>query len=158
MEVFEDIPGYKGLYQINKFGKVKGVKRGLLLSQTDNGGGYLVVTLSKNNKPKLFGVHQLVAMTFLGHKPNKMKNIVDHKDNCKQNNFIDNLQVISQRKNTSKDKRGFSSEFIGVSWNKFAKKWSVYITIKGIKNHLGYFNCELKAAFAYQNKLKELAI
>jgi hypothetical protein len=66
------------------------------------------------------------------------------------------MQLVSQRKNTSKDKTGGSSKFVGVSWKKAIKKWQANIQIEGKCKHLGYFYCEIEASKAYQDALKEL--
>lgn len=44
-------------------------------------------------------------------------------------------------------------EFIGVSWNKFAKKWGARIRIENKYKHLGYFTNEKKASEVYQREL-----
>ena len=47
-------------------------------------------------------------MAFLNHKPNGNKLVVDHINNVKTDNRLSNLQIITQRKNTSKDRTGGS--------------------------------------------------
>ena len=81
---------------------------------------------------------------------------MDHINRVRTDNRLDNLQIITTRENTSKDRKGCTSKYTGVSWDKYNKKWVSRIAMKGIPNHLGYFKDELKAAEAYQNKLKEL--
>lgn len=156
-EIWKDIKGYNGDYQISNLGNVKSLKqtKERLLKLGSNGSGYLKVDLSKNNKCKTRTVHQLVAESFLGHSPNGMKSIVDHIDNNSLNNRVDNLQIITHRKNTSKDKAGVS-KYTGVFWDEKGNKWRALISINNKLIHLGMFHCEIEASNAYQNKLKSI--
>ena len=70
--------------------------------------------------------------------------------------FLENLQLISQRENVYKTQGKYSSKYKGVSWDKEKNKWRTKIRINGKLIHLGYFNCELAASAAYQNKLKTI--
>ena len=152
--IYKDIPGYEGLYQVSNFGTVmsfKQYKEGKILKANKNSGGYLSVGLNKDGKKKTFNIHQLVAISFLNHKPDgTQKIVVDHIDNNYLNNRLDNLQLISQRENSSKDKKNCSSKFTGVHWNKKENKWQVRILIDGKRKHLGYFEDEQEAALAYK--------
>ena len=163
--IWVDIPNYKGVYQINKFGQVRGLPRlsyngkrlkGKIMKQHLSTDGYLRVVLSKNCKRKTIEVHRLMAYSFLNHKPDSHIRVVDHIDNDKLNNNIDNLQIVSQRVNCTKDRRGGSSKYLGVSLHKQTNKWRAIINIKGKSVSLGLFNCELKAAQAYQLKRQSL--
>ena len=171
IEIWRDIPDYEGFFQVSTFGAVKSLRRIIIRSngrkQTFKerilkGGisnGYRHVRLHKYKKRKGFKVSVLVAMAFLGHKPDGTnKIIVDHKDNNRLNDFKSNLQLITIRENSSKDKfRGnYTSKYIGVCWANRTNKWKSQIRINGKKIFLGYFNIEEDAAEAYQNKLKEI--
>tara|TARA_R110000737_G_scaffold114496_2_gene147456 strand:- start:1502 stop:1996 length:495 start_codon:yes stop_codon:yes gene_type:complete len=157
-EEYRDIKGYEGHYKVSDLGRVKSVKFGKnkILKQFNTGSGYCSATLVKDRNKKNYTVHQLVAIAFLGHKPNGHKTVVDHIDNDKLNNNLYNLQLISHRENSSKDKKGGSSDCIGVVWNKLAKKWRARIYINGRTRHLGLFADELEASESYQNELKEI--
>jgi hypothetical protein len=152
-EIWKDIPEYEGIYQISNLGRVKSLKFGKekILNGWIRRDGYIAVNLMYN-KRKTYRLHQLIAITFLNHKPNGHKIVVDHIDNNKLNNRLDNLQLVSQRLNVSKDRKG-SSKYTGVSWNKTAKKYKAEITINGKINYLGLFINEYDAHLAYQNKL-----
>jgi len=167
MEIWKEIKGFED-YEVSNLGRVKSLarivttikgsrtyKEKILKANTDST-GYMVVTLYKNKKCKTIKVHILVAIAFLNHKPNGHKLVVDHIDNNPLNNKLGNLQIITQRKNTSKDVKGCSSKYTGVSWNKRFKKWRASIGLKGKTKHLGYFTDELEAAKAYQNALAKL--
>ena len=169
MEEFRDIKGYEGLYQVSNFGRVKSLSRkmcnyqGCYMSKEKilNPGltkeGYSNVGLYKKGKGRTFRVHILVAMSFLGHIPDGThKLVIDHIDNNTLNNNVENLQIITNRENTSKDKKNKTSKYTGVSWHKNKKKWECNIRIKGKSTFLGYFICEEKASTVYQNKLKTL--
>ena len=161
MEIFKDIPNYEGHYQVSNLGNVKSFKWGKekKLRPLLNKYGYLYVDICKYSKKKKIKIHSLVAMTFLNHKPNGTNEIVvDHINNIKTDNRLENLQLITNRENTSKDQRKSSSKFTGVSWKKSRNKWQACITINGKLKYLGLFTCELKAALAYQNALNELTI
>ena len=169
-EEFRDVPGFEGLYQVSNLGNVKSLPKewvtsictfkshnGKILKANKNNIGYYQVGISNGIIKKTVRVHQLVAMAFLNHKPDGNKKIVvDHINNNKLDNRLENLQVISQRENNSKDRKKGSSKYTGVCWSKNDKKWKSGIIINGKKIHLGYFIDEYKAHLAYQNKLKEV--
>lgn len=155
-EVWRDIKGYEGYYQVSSCGRVKSLKynKEKILKLSQDGGGYYHCDLYLNGNQKTIKVHKLVAIAFLGHKPNGMKIVVDHINNVKTDNRLENLQLISHRKNLSKDKKGYSSQYVGVTWYKPTSKWKAQIGINGKKKHLGLFSNELQAAQAYQLALK----
>lgn len=110
-EIWKDIKGYEGLYQISNFGNVKSLKREVsngtgtriidqrLLSQVTNRYGYICVTLCKNSKYKHCTIHRLVAEAFIDNPDNLP--CVNHKDENKQNNNVDNLEWCSVAYNNS---------------------------------------------------------
>ena len=164
-EIYKPIPNYEGLYEVSNLGNVKSLNRKSengrnikerVMSSNKNSVGYYSVTLRKDGKSNTPNIHQLVAIAFLNHKPNKGVEVVDHINNDKSDNSLINLQIVSHRCNSSKDKSNCSSGFTGVYWNKFAKKWksSIYINKKLL--HLGYFETEEEASLAYKNKLQTL--
>ena len=168
-EEYRDIKDYEGLYQISNLGNVKSLDRivlysngvnrlhkGRILKQSIASNGYLLVSLYSDLQSKVKHIHQLVAMSFLNHVPNGHKIIVDHKNNNKLDNNINNLQLITSRENLSKDKKGYTSKYTGVCWEKDRKKWVAHIRIKGKNKTLGYFTDEIKASEAYKLKLSTL--
>lgn len=170
-EVWKDVINYEGIYQVSNLGRVKSLSRivlrankypfftrEIILSQTINTRGYNRVVLSFKSVKKTMMVHVLVAEAFLNHNRNNSENIiVDHKNNIKTDNNLINLQLISQRKNTSKDKKNTSSKYTGVCFRKSRGYWQSAIRINGKIKHLGYFKDELKASEAYQNALKQIS-
>lgn len=167
MEIWKDIPGYEGLYQVSNLGNVKSLPRlvkrkGLvllkekILSPGISSGGYFTVSLCINNKAKTKTIHKLVAITFLGHIPCGYELVIDHINNDKLDNRVENLQVVTHRFNVYKTKKTFSSKHKGVHWNKETKKWRSMININGKNVFLGGFTNEEEAHEAYQNKLKTI--
>tara|TARA_R110000803_G_scaffold173259_1_gene236012 strand:+ start:160 stop:660 length:501 start_codon:yes stop_codon:yes gene_type:complete len=165
MEEFRDVKGYEGLYEVSNIGRLKSLARknsagrrlkGRMLKLSNQSNGYLNVGLSKNGTPKTLEVHQLVAVAFLGHEPCGHKIVVDHIDNNKLNNKVENLQLTTNRNNASKDRKGCSSKYTGVSWNEKDKRWKSQMYIDGKLKYLGYFTDELQASRAYQSALREL--
>lgn len=104
MEIFKDVTDYEGLYQISNYGNVKSLgndksrKEKILKPQAD-GGGYLQVILCKDGKMKHHKVHRLVANAFIDNPDNLPQ--VNHRDECKTNNTVDNLEWCTNEYNTN---------------------------------------------------------
>lgn len=96
-EVWKDIKGYEGLYQISNFGKVKSLYSNKILKNGNNGKGYLFVFLCKDKNSKRFYIHRLVAVHFLPLIGNKTQ--VNHIDGNKNNNKVDNLEWCTNKEN-----------------------------------------------------------
>jgi hypothetical protein len=158
MEVWKDIPGYDGVYKVSNLGRAKSLKfnKEKILKLNSDGRGYCVACLCKDGKTKTFLAHQLVAMAFLNHQPNGMKLVIDHINNDKSDNRVDNLHIVSQRSNVYKTQGRYSSQYKGVHWSNVYLKWKSQIYINGRNKHLGYFVNEHDAHIAYQAALKNL--
>lgn len=156
-EIWKHVKGYEGFYMINNYGVVMNTN-GRILKQSKSSDGYLVLGLCKFGKVKTFRVHVLMAVNFLNHVPNTNNMVVDHIDNNPLNNHLSNLQIITTRENTSKDRfrKNYTSKYLGVYWSKQAKKWHASIGLGKKTIHIGYFHNELDAHNAYLNKLKEI--
>ena len=111
-EQWKDIRGHEGLYQVSSLGRIKSCSKVLYYSNgktihrkemirvlSNSGSGYLTVTLSKNNKSRTYNVHSLVATAFLENPENLP--YINHKDEDKTNNIIDNLEWCSESYNTT---------------------------------------------------------
>lgn len=96
LEVWKDVVGYDGLYQVSNMGRVKNIETQQVLKHFICN-GYPRVGLSKENKHKNFYVHRLMAQAFLKN-PNSHPQI-NHKDEVKTNNYIDNIEWCSQKYN-----------------------------------------------------------
>jgi len=169
MENWKDIKGYEGHYQVSDLGRVKSLRR--WIENKGNGGyfldsklkklglsqGYPSASLNKDGVCKKFRVHQLVAVAFLNHKPCGYKLVVDHIDNDKLNNKLENLQIVTSRVNTSKDRRGYSSKYVGVHYNKKGTNhWRSTISVDSKIIGLGCYPNEERASIAYNFALTQL--
>ena len=105
-EIWKDIEGYEGLYQVSNLGRVKSLERidrlgrlkpGVILRPKVERGGYLLVGLHKEGKQKMFLVHRLVAHAFIPN-PEGLPEI-NHRDEDKTNNLVDNLEYCDRKYN-----------------------------------------------------------
>lgn len=96
-EVWKDIEDYEGLYQVSSFGRVKRIKSDRVLTGCKNTGGYIQVHLSKNNVVSNKLIHRLVAGAFIPKSENKPQ--VNHIDEDKTNNRVDNLEWSTAKDN-----------------------------------------------------------
>lgn len=102
-EVWVPVVGYIGLYEVSSFGRIKtfnfaghnGVTK--ILNPFKNKKGYLQIRLFKNKIGKCYMVHRLVATAFLPNWFNEPQ--VNHRDENKQNNHVDNLEWCDNRYN-----------------------------------------------------------
>ena len=96
-EEWVDICGYEGRYRISSNGNVFSLIYNRLLSPIDFGTGYLNVKLRKNGSGKFYRIHRLVAQAFI-ENPNSFLE-VNHIDEDKGNNRVDNLEWCSRKYN-----------------------------------------------------------
>lgn len=169
-EIWKDVVGYEGLYQVSNMGRVSSVKRECvyfkngnrvvarlkkkLLTPSLTKKGYHVVGLSRDRLNLIF-IHKIVMTTFVG--PNNGLEI-DHLNQNKTDNRLSNLEYVTTRENICRYRKNSqsSSEYVGVSKIQYSNKWRARIFIKGAHVYLGRFNTEQEAASAYDNKLKSL--
>lgn len=110
-EIWKDIEGYEGYYQVSNLGKVRSIDRyvkhslghvrlakGKQLSVSNHGDYDTVVLYREGYKPKGFNVHRLVAVAFIPNPENKPE--VNHKDGDKSNNIVSNLEWSTYSENT----------------------------------------------------------
>lgn len=101
-EIWKDIVGYEGLYQVSNLGRVKSLnygksgKEGLLKPKTRKN-GYLEIGLRKEKKSKYILVHRLVALAFVDGYEEGL--VVNHIDENKQNNVWTNLEWVTSQYN-----------------------------------------------------------
>lgn len=112
IEEWRDVVGYddmyKGYYQVSSLGRVRGLdrsdnagkhQRGRILKQSTSIHGYKLVGLSKNGEVSTKSVHRLVTMAFLENEENKP--YINHKDENKKNNNVDNLEWVTPKENSN---------------------------------------------------------
>ncbi len=103
-EEWRDIAGYEGKYQVSSLGNVRAMNyhregRCQVLKPAMDKYGYLKLLLCKNGKHKNHSVHRLVAEAFITNAEGLEQ--VNHKDECKTNNCVDNLEWCSCEYNHS---------------------------------------------------------
>lgn len=147
IEIWKDLPGYEGLYQVSNLGKARSIRfnKEKILKPSRFSNGYFTVALSKEKNQKTYALHRLIAISFIENK--KKLPVVNHIDGNKLNNNIFNLEWVSNRENIihACKKRKKTSNYCGVSWDKRLKKWRAQIVFNNKTMNLGSFNCELAA-------------
>lgn len=110
-EVWKDVQGYEGLYQVSNLGRIKSLKRLVrsnkfgaerllkerILHSTDNGNGYKIIGLRISGKRNNFYIHRLVATAFIENPHNF--GYVNHIDHNTYNNTSNNLEWCTQKHN-----------------------------------------------------------
>lgn len=112
MEIWKDIPGYEGLYQVSNYGRVKSLERIIIRK---NGklqtikekimkpflgkDKHLYVCFRKNNYNNHYQIHRLVALVFILNP--HCYEVVHHIDYNPQNNMVDNLMWMSREEHTA---------------------------------------------------------
>ena len=105
-EIWKDINGYEGLYQVSNLGRVKSLERRwksgrhsnyshfheekIMSNAIDKSSGYIRISLFKDSKGKSFNTHTLVANAFIPNPENKPT--VNHKNSVRHDNRVDNLE------------------------------------------------------------------
>lgn len=104
-EIWKDIEGYENKYQVSSLGRVKSLKRNLIMKETNHHCGYLKVELYKDGIGKKIFVHRLVAKAFISN-PNNLPE-VNHIDENKKNNNVNNLEWCNSKYNSNYGTRLF---------------------------------------------------
>ena len=108
-EIWKDVPGYEGLYQVSNLGEIKSLPHdvirnngrkyrvnGLIKAQISNN-GYKMVSLHKEGKGRLFMVHILVSLAFIPNSENKP--FIDHINTNRADNRVTNLRWVTRLEN-----------------------------------------------------------
>lgn len=153
-EIWKDIKDYEGLYQVSNLGNVKSMGRykktcgnslywlkERIMKPLKSTSGYLQVGLfDRNGKCKKMFIHRLVALTFLSNTYNLPE--VNHKDECKTNNRLDNLEWCDSKYNNN---YGTHNDRGAIARSKPIKQFSKYgifikdwINAREIERELGY--------------------
>lgn len=94
-----DIKGYEGLYAVTSCGKVWSYRRQKFISPTKTKQGYLQVKLYNNGKYEYYYIHRLVAEAYIPNPENKPQ--VNHVDEIKEHNYINNLCWMTEKENSN---------------------------------------------------------
>ncbi len=139
-EIWKDIQGYEGLYQVSNLGRVKSLVRGYywqkerILKPCKHIKGYMLVSLSKNEKEKTFRLHRLVAIAFIPNPENLPQ--IDHINADKTNNSVNNLRWVTAKENIRNPLN--MVHLIGENNPMFGKKHSEETKQKIRKNHADF--------------------
>ena len=122
LEVWKDVPGYEGKYMVSNLGRILSRKwtekqwnhpLGRILNQRTDKFGYKYVLFSVRQKKKRMSVHRAVALAFIPNPDNLSQ--VNHKDETRDNNYVENLEWCTalynnryghRREKTSENSRG----------------------------------------------------
>ena len=149
----KNIKGYEGLYGITSCGKVWSYKIKKFLTPGVNNDGYLYVNLYKDGKGKKYSVHRLVAEAYIPNPDNLPQ--VDHIDNDKTHNYVNNLQWITHKDNNRKSHNKPILQF-DLDGN-FIREWECAADVgKEVRAHIcNCLKCNQKTAYGYKWKYKE---
>lgn len=156
-EIWKDITGYEGLYQVSDQGRVKSLERKdclgrivkeRILKSTPTNNGYLLVALCDGGKPKTLTVHRLVCQAF--HKNPEDKPEVNHIDEDKTNNNAVNLEWCTREENIN---HGSRNERAGKSGSKPVAQYSldgelikIWPSLTEVERQTGFCNSAISEA------------
>lgn len=95
MEIWKDVVGYEGLYEVSNLGRIR--RDGRIKKPYVDHGGYLTVWLSKHSEQKCLKIHRIVAMAFIPNHKNKAT--VNHINGVKTDNRVENLEWATHSEN-----------------------------------------------------------
>lgn len=143
-EIYKDIKGFEGYYQISNFGNVKSFHAGkCLILRSLCGGWYRSLWLCKDGVKKTYRIHRLVADTFI---PNPLGlPEVNHIDMNKENNRVDNLEWVTRKQNEVHAIKNNPGIIAGMNkYNKNRRKAVLQISLSG--DYLNAFDSALDAS------------
>ena len=177
LEIWKDIPGFEGYYQVSNKGNVKSLSRfvnkgkgvfwkeGKTLSKIKTACGYYKVDLKVNGKRITRKIHRFVALAFLPKIEGK--EIINHKDGNPINNNVENLEWCTHKENVKhalenqlkpnnfhKYKEEIKKDYLenGLSLLDLAKKYKV--SKNSIKPFFKESGIEIKGNYVFKNKYK----
>ena len=160
IEVWKDIEGYEGLYQVSNLGSIKRLERydtyksgivhhyeELILSPRINKFGYYYLDLSKDRKSHTFRVHCIVAKAFIPN-PNNLP-CINHKDENKLNNYIhinEDGSVDFEKSNLEWCSKAYNNTYNGIRSRAGKNIGKPLIAFDGVHKLGTYFSSETEAA------------
>lgn len=166
-EIWKPLIRFNSFYEVSNYGNIKSVRRyknnnggkvlvnELILKQQITKKGYKSIRILFERKKYSLVVHRLVAKAFIPN-PNNLPQ-VNHKDEVKTNNNVENLEWCNNRYNShySKINLNSTSKYIGVHFVEKYNKWCSQIKIDGLTYSLGYFKVEDEAKKTYDKALSD---
>lgn len=172
-EIWKDIEGYIGLYQISNYGRIKSLSRvrkgnkgapvivpEKILKQSKTKDGYLHASLNKNGNNKKNKVHRLVSKAFIPNPENKP--CIDHINGDKTDNRVENLRWCTHKENMNNPlvldifksrigvKNGFSKSVIQFTKdNELIRKWD---SMADVKRELGIDSSDISCCCSGKRK------
>jgi NUMOD4 motif./HNH endonuclease. len=134
-EEWRDVKGFEGLYQISNMGNLKHYTKrfGWRITKETNKNGWYFTHVLKDSKgfSHTYRLHRLVAQTFIGGIPKGYH--VHHKDGNKQNNRVDNLEIIHPAKHVAETYKQNKRLFEGMNrYNRYVRpKRVIQYTLAG---------------------------
>lgn len=171
-EIWYDIKGWKGFYQISNCLRVKSIRRVITfhwrrwgrngvcirvikerILHPNRSKGYIQYAFSKNGIEITWLRCHIVAELFIPKI--KGKTVINHKNGIRHDDRIENLEWVNRRENLSHGHftRKKTSKYTGVFFHKRDQKWRAQLGIGYKRIQLGSFKTELEAAEAYQSSL-----
>ena len=152
-EVWRDIEGYEGLYQVSDQGRVKSLGRKWSKSERTlkpvvRHDGYVVVNLYSGGERKMFKVHRLVCEAFHGNPDNKPQ--VNHINEIKTDNRASNLEWATARENSNFGTRNerlgkAQSKSVG-QYTRYGQLIKIWPSTKEVQRQTGFSNCNISLA------------
>jgi len=167
-EIWKDVVGFEGLYEVSNFGRIKGLEKKCngrwvghtfrrferIMKQNILPCGYVHIGLKKNKKQYSKTIHSLVWDAFIGNPPKKESTYqIDHIDGNKNNNRLDNLQLLTHRENTAKSVKK-EGKLTGAFKN--GNKWIARVSVNNRLKSLGNYDTQELAHEAYCKFIKSI--
>ena len=146
-EIWKDIEGYVGYYQVSNLGRVRSLSRtitthykdgrgdvtvhrkGRIMKPNKNVEGYLRIQLSKDDIRERSAIHRLVALAFIPNPNPEKYNMVNHIDGVTDNNNVNNLEWCDNRENQEHAIRIGLNQRVGTNshWSKLTEEQVKFI-------------------------------
>lgn len=144
-EVWKDIKGYEGLYQVSNMGRVRSFARKkdnkpIIRKQTVKADGYLSVNFQVNSTSKNFRVNRLVAEAFIPNPENKEH--VNHIDENIKNNMVSNLNWMTVKENINYGNHNVKA---GIKHRKKVRCITTKKEFDSLKEAGDFYNCDLQS-------------
>ena len=151
-----DIVGYENIYGITSCGRVWSYRNKRFLKPACEKNGYMRIMLCKDGQNKMYSLHRIVAEAYIPNPDNLPE--VDHIDNDKNHNYVNNLQWITHRDNWRKSKNKPILQF-DLDGN-FIREWPCANDIgREARVNIGYcLKGKYKTAYNYIWKYKEAEV